>query len=97
MEAKHTPGPWHTSDAGNGLIIYGESGWAVADAKVFHSKQTLKEGVANARLIASAPELLKAAQEMVRTELFLPDHPQRQAAYAATRAAINKAIEHEGE
>mgnify|MGYP001225580036 FL=1 len=36
-------------------------------------------------------ELLEALTDVTSTEMFLPDHPQRQAAYKAARAAIAKA------
>jgi hypothetical protein len=48
---------------------------------------------ADARLIAAAPELLEALKAVTSTEMFLPDHPQRQAAYKAARAAISKATQ----
>ena len=48
---------------------------------------------ANARLIAAAPQLLKALKAVTATEMFMPDHPQRQAAYKTARAAIAKATQ----
>jgi len=57
--AKHTPGPWHVSDVAQGLVVYDDQGWAVADAKVFHARHTLEEAQANARLIAATPNLLE--------------------------------------
>ena len=44
------------------------------------------QDLANARLIAAAPQLLEALKAVTATEMFLPDHPQRQAAYKAARA-----------
>lgn len=51
---KPTPGPWHTSEVAKGLVVYDELGWAVADAKVFHSRRLPTEAQCNARLIAEA-------------------------------------------
>lgn len=59
----HTPGPWHTGcDQLGRTNIYG-SGWMVADARphkiaVGDSYFTEDTNLANARLIAAAPELL---------------------------------------
>lgn len=71
MSAKHTPAPWHTSDMANGLVVYDQQGWAVADAKVFHARHSLEEGKANARLIAAAPELLSA--QTMGSQVNTPD------------------------
>ena len=51
------------------------------------------QDLANARLIAAAPELLEALKAVTATEMFMPDHPQRQAAYKTARAAIAKATQ----
>lgn len=62
--AKHTPGPWHV---GRGLalrIVYDKDGWAVASAAVFHNRFSENEDLANALLIAEAPDMLKALQEL---------------------------------
>ena len=62
--AKHTPGPWHV---GRGLalrIVYNKDGWPVASAAVFHNRFSENEDLANALLIAEAPDMLKALQEL---------------------------------
>ena len=43
--------------------------------------------------LAVADDLLKALKAVEATEMFLPDHPQRQAAYKTARAAIAKATQ----
>ena len=43
--------------------------------------------------LAVAGDLLKALKAVEATEMFLPDHPQRQAAYKTARAAIAKATQ----
>jgi hypothetical protein len=56
----HTPGPWKT----NCLHIERQNGQSIA-ATVHDSWQTEEEELANARLIAAAPELLEALQQCV--------------------------------
>ena len=67
MNTNHTPGPWHA----NGTMIVGKLGKRnqyVADALRDVGVETCK---ANARLIASAPELLAALQAIVQlTETY---------------------------
>jgi hypothetical protein len=62
MTSKHTPGPWHVGVKQAHRIIYDQAGWAVADATVFHGRESQDEMIANARLIASAPDLLAALE-----------------------------------
>ena len=89
--SKHTPGPWRIN--GNNMFR-----WIVADSEVFtHSGDVNRSAYggnmvcesvhkANARLIAAAPELLEALQDMVS------DHASLSAATLAfARAAIAKA------
>ena len=96
MEAKHTPGPWRVEadkvevGAEGGFRPFGACGccdspWMNADDQAVAK--------ADARLIAAAPELLEALKAVTSTEMFLPDHPQRHAAYKAARAAIANATQ----
>lgn len=92
---KHTDGPWRT----NGLRIeYGPTGhgWQIAQVnRDVHDH----EGLANARLIAAAPELLAALVGLIELIERTPDRSPRFAiAWSAieplvteARAAINKA------
>lgn len=63
-KAKHTPGPWALSDNGLGVFGPGEE-WGIAQILLYCSTG---EGIpdeeqkANARLIASAPDLLALAR-----------------------------------
>lgn len=59
QKAQHTPGPWHHDETW-GLIKAGKLD-DCTDICALHSGI-----VANARLIAAAPELLEALQAMVR-------------------------------
>lgn len=61
--AKHTKGPWHVSEKAMKPIIYDADGWAIADARTFHGKHGDDEAIANANLIAAAPDLLAALCE----------------------------------
>ena len=93
MNAKHTPGPWEA--VGNlvrspmvqpqGL----SKGVQIAECRDAYFLSHTEESKANARLIAAAPELLEALQEMVSlVEMVIPfDGPQQRKA----RAAITKA------
>ena len=55
---------WHVGIiAGNGIAIYGKHGEQVADLSGNLLEKS--ETVANARLIASAPELLEALEAMI--------------------------------
>lgn len=61
----HTPGPWHTAPNASNMrssIVNGEGGYDVAIAYPLNGTITKEETEANARLIAVAPELLKAVQ-----------------------------------
>lgn len=96
MEHKHTPGPWLAQDGdhfeADCVIItqarLEESKGPIAQLDTDFNEPVGEEQRANARLIAAAPELLGALQAVAATEMFLPDHPRRQAAYQAARAAI---------
>lgn len=58
----HTPGPWRTTGlnvrAGDALICYATNHWSNIELPE-------AEKLANARLIASAPELLAALERLV--------------------------------
>ena len=92
QKAAHTPGPWNCnrSSASGYDIVCSEN--SPTDVCVISRRdKTTGEIDANARLIASAPDLIEALRAVVATEIYLPDHPQRQAAYRNARAAIAKA------
>ena len=91
---KHTPGPWSAGAAGS-ITAQTDASLPMMDYQIAlaispvrgEKGQAVRE--ANARLIAAAPELLEALQEMVSlVEMVIPfDGPQQRKA----RAAIAKA------
>lgn len=78
-----TPGPWHVGVRQAEQIVYNTQGWAVANATVYHGEHDLAEVKANARLIALAPEMAEALQELMQLEglnaegRFCPSHWKR--------------------
>jgi enterochelin esterase-like enzyme len=62
-QEKHTPGPWRHNPDNTGMNDDGRimAGITVIATDVYG--RTDDEGIANARLIAAAPELLEAAKE----------------------------------
>ena len=67
-EAKHTPGPWSFKVAPNGdcgIMANGTGIFAEAFADIRHAHEcNLDEALANARLIAAAPDMLDALKAM---------------------------------
>lgn len=71
-KTKHTPGPWaigknHDAESEDFIIRQGDDpdSPAIASAFVDHIGLTEEESMANARLIAAAPELLAALERLV--------------------------------
>lgn len=65
QKTQHTPGPWYIVNSLNpnhSFEIFGADGYHVARFE----KDGIETELANARLIAAAPELLEACKEMVR-------------------------------
>ena len=64
MGTKHTPGEWTQSKFANGNIVSKETGRLVANCMGYSTNmdngEHIKESLANAKLIAAAPELLEA-------------------------------------
>lgn len=98
-ETKHTPGPWavdaYRSEARNNCVyIKGPTGILVAQA--LHGPCALDptlEQLADANLIAAAPELLEALEMAAQTWLmpFPGDCAEKWAVYNQAVAAIAKA------
>lgn len=62
MSAQHTPGPWSVEKGAKGLWI-GADALACRTVAVTTNYCGDEQRLANARLIAAAPELLEAAQD----------------------------------
>ena len=90
MTTKHTKGPWHVGVKQAEKIVYDARGWAIANATVYHGKNDINEVIANARLIAAAPELLEALQ-LVAHSGPLNNGMKDENTMALVRAAITKA------
>jgi hypothetical protein len=90
MNAKHTPGPW----IADGYNVRVRNGRYIAYTGPSHTppseypKQCAEEDKANARLIAAAPELLEALENLMETCEY-GDHNADE--YNAAVAAIAKA------
>lgn len=101
-QATHTPGPWIIEEVDDGqAVISAESKKWIDFARVWvvTDGSTDKEGEANARLIAAAPELLEACLAMIEWDDREKDHAVSfenrielcTQAFTKARAAIAKA------
>ena len=96
MSAAHTPGPWvakHAADKSGDIGIVGDGGCV---AECFHEIRKSYEGayaecLANARLIAAAPELLAFAQSLVAAWESKEGMPYPYHIASAAQAVITKA------
>ena len=91
MDTKHTPGPWESDGLNIGRPVNDFGMELVARA---WPTSTAEEDRANARLIATAPELLEAANRMVSAwdEPSSSSVHMRADAIEMLRAAIAKAV-----
>lgn len=100
-QAKHTPGPWSAVSYVNGKIaLEDDQGLGtIALVDTVHTIKDPREQEANARLIASAPELLEAlelAAQALQSCYEVDSYPanggtEQDKALATARAAIAKA------
>ncbi|MEY4720032.1 MAG: hypothetical protein RL563_2650 [Pseudomonadota bacterium] len=99
--SKHTPGPWlvwnydndprhvYVGPQAGGLCV---AGVVACNPHGIYTAETEVQGMANARLIAAAPELLNALREM--EEFFRGEEhldPATEEMFSRARAAIVKA------
>lgn len=86
MEMKHTPGPWRVGSYGpNGCYTVGTNG-GLMTAMVAHSvnyPEQINQAIADAKLIAAAPDLLQALYNMLEDG----DATDRQQSLAAIKKA----------
>ncbi len=83
---KHTPGPWYRGEVDNSIYIWEEGGDGGFIAEVSSEDTDAETLVANARLIAAAPELLEAL-ELCRKALDFPS------VHSASRVAFQYAVD----
>jgi len=87
----HTPGPWNVTK----LYVRKQDGGLVASINDLWQKQKTPKAEmdANARLIAAAPELLAALEELLwsASRTSLENDGDYSNAFTAARAAIDKA------
>ena len=94
----HAPGPWaftpHGTSEGDIATVYGTSqGWVSIHAPNWQNIGDKKVADANVRLIAAAPDLLKALMQIrdIELEMYGPDWEEIKKAHEIARAAIAKA------
>lgn len=92
--SKHAPGPWTTRESATHVTVTNARGDAV-----FHDDKRIPGVMADARLIAAAPELLEACMAMIEWDDREKDHAVDfykrtelcEIAFQKARAAIAKA------
>lgn len=87
--SNHTPGPWKIVDAWNDYMVEGQNGEEIIWQDGPHETPTINE--ANARLIAAAPDLLKALEGLLDCAIYGFDMPNDNQFALNARAAIDKA------
>jgi hypothetical protein len=95
-EFKGTPGPWGVVDLGDAHFVETNHRYAVSGGlcgRVAKVEGMGDEYLANARLIAAAPELLAACQAMIRRIDNVGDDQDLMAVRKQMKDAIAKATE----
>jgi hypothetical protein len=89
---KFTPGPWNQGDGSisSQRLVYGGK-YNVLIASTENNSVSLSKGKANARLIAAAPDLLEALEEIMDGYLYGCDMETKRENIAKARAAIARA------
>jgi hypothetical protein len=92
MSAQHTPGPWQRSGVrvklgAEDCLQVGPDSFAIAFLPIGNRPKEQAGAIADACLIAAAPDMLKALQAIAE----LPAHPMRKKAVELARDAIAKA------
>lgn len=86
----HTKGNWEIgrslADLETDIICRGKRICEVKHYKSFKSDPNYKQGIANAKLIAAAPDMLDALQNLENDDNSIPEH-----AWELVKAAIAKA------
>lgn len=97
---KHTPGPWEVADLPHSIVVrtespnktrYGASRYAAIGGFDRSDPDQLDEALANARLIAAAPDLLESLKWLTACVKRPGPHMDPGAALEKADAAIAKA------
>jgi hypothetical protein len=95
MSTQHTPGPWqYAFGGGTAAFLVEADGTTVARLSVTENSPAHSALAANARLLASAPDLLAALQNLTRLSIWdahASEYDREQ--LDAARAAIARATE----
>lgn len=90
---EHTPGPWHTHDAGKGITQItnsSEANYSVI-AVVYSDMLQPHISAANAKLMAAAPELLSALEKLLEATEWVGHGETLDATEARARDALRLA------
>lgn len=68
--SKHTPGPWQVNHSDPTQVCDTDGEQRGCAPLALAVGETIKERTANARLIAAAPDLLEALQELLEAEVL---------------------------
>jgi hypothetical protein len=95
-ESEHTPGNWKFVERGRARVLTDDSDCGHQICSVTgYARRDESERIANARLLAAAPDLLEAAREAMRTLRVLGDYhgwsEPIEREYNALKTAIAKA------
>jgi len=83
---KHTPGPWHVNTLEVvPFSIHAHRGCVAEVSRGTMNEVGADEIEANARLIAAAPELLAALENLAARQISTTDHQKNTMAYLAAR------------
>ena len=99
MNTKHTPGPWHISSASKNAINAERNNKLIGIGTTYHDPDSVyfigqDEAIANARLIAAAPELLASVHallDIIHDDLTHERQEDHREALNAAKNAIAKA------
>lgn len=86
----HTPAPWLYDHRDNQALIVDNQGFTVVELSTLENSTAHSSIADNARLIAAAPDLLTALQDLLKVVNVRIDDPRIEQ-FDAARAAINKA------
>lgn len=87
---KHTKGPWYPLQYANYWVVQKEDSYSETDLL---NEETCPDAEANAKLMATAPDLLKLAQHVIamHDDAYLSGHPEWVEIVNEAKSAIAKA------